>query len=232
MTTCTGMLLGIAISIFAIKGSFYFQGSIMGFVSGITLALITLRLLPEAFKFGSLYYTIIGFTLGSLTCYLVNKKFYNISPTLKKRKKPWAFKTGLLISLGIVLHDIIVGITLGPLFNININDAINLIIVMVIEATLDGLAISIPFKQSGAKTSKIIKLSIVVSIPMGIGALIGSMLKTLSPKIICLSLSFAVGFVLYTTLFQVFPTTKKMCGNKLLVISSILGMVLGLYIGF
>ena len=228
-STALGMLIGLSLSLLVSNKAKICQGIVLGLVSGIMISMLVLDLLPEAFSYYSTLVGLLGLIIGLICARVMDINFEaSLSKSkYKKRTKKTGFKTGSLISVSIIVHDILVGTTLGSILCISFKQGINLAFILCIEATLDGLSMAIPFLQSGVRTIKIIIISIIVSFPLGIGSFLGGLFH-MPPIIISLSLGFASGFVLYITFFNVLPISKKMPGGRAAIPSSIAGIIAGI----
>jgi ZIP family zinc transporter len=62
---------------------------------------------------------------------------------------------------------------------------------------------------------------------MGIGALMGGILKNISPVIVSVSLSFAAGLILYTVCKEIIPESIGLWRGRLSAIGTVLGIIAG-----
>ena len=102
-----GTTIGGIIGIFSKRNSNKFLSFILAFASGLMLAVICFDLIPEAMEISSVYTTILGIILGIIIMImcdnLVQKKFNSVNIT---SKKAGLLKTGIVVSIGLALHNI------------------------------------------------------------------------------------------------------------------------------
>ena len=113
-----GTTIGGIIGIFSKRNSNKFLSFILAFASGLMLAVICFDLIPEAMEISSIYTTILGIILGIIIMIicdnLVQKKFNSANIT---SKKVGLLKTGIVVSIGLALHNIPEGLAIGSGFD-------------------------------------------------------------------------------------------------------------------
>ena len=130
--TMMGGILGVTIK----KHSNKFLSFILSFASGLMMAIICFDLLPEAMEIASLAVILLGVLLGILTMIicdtLVKQKFSN------KKGMNSLLRTGIIISIGLALHNIPEGLAIGTGFQASINLGLSLAIVIAIHDIPEG----------------------------------------------------------------------------------------------
>ena len=110
--TTIGGLIGIKFK----NPSKKFLSFILAFASGLMLAIVCFDLLPEAFGLSSLPTAFLGIILGILAMIfcdiLVDKKFN----TKFQSNKNTLLKTGIIVSIGLALHNFPEGLAIGSGF--------------------------------------------------------------------------------------------------------------------
>ena len=209
--TTIGGLIGVNLK----SNSNKFLGFILSFASGLMMAIICFDLLPEAMEIASLAVILLGILLGILTMIicdtLVKEKFSN------KKEMNSLLRTGIIISIGLALHNIPEGLAIGTGFQASINLGLSLAIV-----------IAIPMKKGGMSKEKVIFYVIMSGISTGIGALVGHLVGGISESIIATSLSFAAGAMLYIVSGELTPEANNMYKGRMNAIGNILGFILGI----
>lgn len=131
--TTIGGLIGVNLK----SDSNKFLGFILSFASGLMMAIICFELLPEAMEIGNLVVILFGTLLGIIAMIicdtLVKEKFSN------KKGMNNLLKTGLIISIGLALHNIPEGLAIGTGFQTSINLGLSLAIVIAIHDVPEGI---------------------------------------------------------------------------------------------
>ncbi len=165
------------------------------------MAVVCFDLVPEALKIGTIYNTIIGIFLGiAIMIYcdiLVERKFNSKSYNTKNKSKNSLLKTGIIVSIGLAIHNIPEGLAIGSGFDVSLKLGLSLAIAICLHDIPEGISMAIPMKHGGMKISKIIFYVILSGITTGIGAFFGIVIGTISQKIISICLGFAAGAMLY-----------------------------------
>ena len=169
-----------------------FLSFVLSFSSGLMLSIICFDLLPEAMKISDSFNIFIGMVLGiiiMLICDIfVENKFKKVS---KSSKDNSLLKTGIIVSIGLALHNFPEGLAIGSGFGASIVLGYSLAIAICFHDIPEGISMAVPMKHGGMKKSKVILYVIASGITTGIGTLCGSILGEISQSIIALCLSFA-----------------------------------------
>ena len=220
--TTIGGLIGVNLK----SNSNKFLGFILSFASGLLMAIICFDLLPEAMEIASLAVILLGILLGILTMIicdnLVKEKFSN------KKEMNSLLRTGIIISIGLALHNIPEGLAIGTGFQASINLGLSLAIVIAIHDVPEGISMAVPMKKGGMSKEKVIFYVIMSGISTGIGALVGHLVGGISESIIATSLSFAAGAMLYIVSGDLTPEANNMYKGRMNAIGNILGFILGI----
>jgi ZIP family zinc transporter len=86
------------------------------------------------------------------------------------------------------------------------------------------------FKEGGAGLINMALLSVLTSLPMGIGALLGRAISTASPYFASAGLGFAGGLILYITFRETLPEAMEASDEKTSAIGSMLCIITGILI--
>lgn len=114
--TTIGGIIGVCFK----KTSNKFLGSILSFASGLMLAIVCFDLIPEAMELTDILNIIIGISFGVLTmivCDILVQKKFDKKRTLKTNS---LLKTGIIVSIGLALHNFPEGLAIGSGFEASI----------------------------------------------------------------------------------------------------------------
>ena len=194
-----GTTMGGLLGIFIKKNSNKFLSFILAFASGLMMAVICFDLIPESLEITNITYSLLGIIIGIIVmifCDLLVEKKFNKNIELKENKNS-LLKTGLIVSIGLAIHNFPEGLAIGSGFEASTKLGLGLAIAICMHDIPEGLSTSIPMKNGGMKPSKVIFYVILSGIVTGIGAFIGAIVGSISEQIIAMCLSFAAGAMLY-----------------------------------
>lgn len=162
-------------------------------------AVICFDLIPEALEISQIIKVIIGVILGIITMVycdlIVQNKFSNKSITKKDQNS--LLKTGIIVSIGLAIHNIPEGLAIGSGFEASIKLGLGLALAICLHDIPEGISMAVPMKNGGMKISKIIFYVVLSGITTGIGAFGGAIIGSISTSVIAICLSFAAGAMLY-----------------------------------
>ena len=194
-----GTTMGGLLGMFIKKNSNKFLSFILAFASGLMMAVICFDLIPESLEITNITYSLLGIIIGIIVmifCDLLVEKKFNKNIELKENKNS-LLKTGLIVSIGLAIHNFPEGLAIGSGFEASTKLGLGLAIAICMHDIPEGLSMSIPMKNGGMKPSKVIFYVILSGIVTGIGAFIGAIVGSISEQIIAMCLSFAAGAMLY-----------------------------------
>ena len=193
--TTLGGILGVVIK----KQSNKFLSFILALASGLMMAVICFDLIPEALEISNILEVVIGVILGIIAMIfcdlLVDKKFSSKVQVHNKQSK--LLKTGMIVSIGLAIHNFPEGLAIGSGFESSLKLGLSLAIAICLHDVPEGISMSIPMKNGGMKPFKVIFYVILSGVTTGIGALFGAIVGSISEQVISICLSFAAGAMLY-----------------------------------
>lgn len=224
-----GTTLGGIIGVSFKKTSNRFLSFILSFASGLMLAVVCFDLIPESMELTNISNTILGVILGVLCMMIcdviVNKKF-----TLKNNdNKNNLLKTGIIVSIGLALHNFPEGLAIGSGFEASITLGYSLALAICLHDIPEGISMGVPMKNGGMKKSKVIFYVIMSGIATGIGAFFGALIGVISQTVISFCLAFAGGAMLYIVSGELIPESNSLYKGKIPVIGNILGYIIGIF---
>lgn len=202
-------------------------GFLLGFSAGVMLVVSFVDLLSESFSLVSNLYVVVWFSVGALVIMAFDLVLPHMEHVKKEKGvfKSRLFKLGVLMAIGLAIHNLPEGLVVGISYIHLPKFGILMAIAIGIHNLPEGMAIATPLMGCKTKKSKIIKYSLVAGLVEPLGALIGAVfLSSFSKDIVGMALAFAAGVMVYLTVDELIPTASKYNKKH--------GMSLGLLFGF
>lgn len=225
--TTLGGILGIVIK----KNSNKFLSFILSFASGLMMSIICFDLIPEALGISNIYSIILGIIIGIISmifCDIVvqNKFKGNLE---SKNEKDNLLKTGIIVSIGLAIHNFPEGLAIGSGFEASLSLGLGLAIAICLHDIPEGISMSVPMKNGGMKKSKVIYYVILSGVTTGIGAFFGAIIGSISETVIAICLSFAAGAMLYIVSGELIPESNKLYKGRMSAIGNMMGFIIGIF---
>ncbi len=201
---------------------------ILGVAGGLMLSVVTFDLLPEAFDIGGVPLGIGGVIIGSLFTAFIDEYLPDFGAMYSNKGE--YFKMGILLSIGLAMHNFPEGLAIGSGFAAGSRLGIGLSIVIGAHDIPEGMAVAAPMSISGVNKWKTYLYTILTAVPTGIGAFVGALLGEVSPIFITLCISFAGGTMLYIVCGELIPKSRSLFENFLSTLGIIAGVIIGIVI--
>lgn len=88
---------------------------------------------------------------------------------------------------------------------------------------------SVPMKNGGMSTMKVIFYVILSGITTGIGAFFGALVGGISQNIIAICLSFAAGAMIYIVSGELTPESNRLYQGRMSTIGNMIGFLIGIF---
>lgn len=224
--TTLGGILGVVLK----RNSNKFLSFILALASGLMTSIICFELIPEALGISNISNVIIGIILGIIMmifCDLLVEKKFSVNEKYKNSKNT-LLKTGIIVSIGLAIHNFPEGLAIGSGFEASIKLGFALAIAICLHDIPEGISMAVPMKNGGMKKSKVIFYVVLSGVTTGIGAFFGAIIGNISQEIIAICLSFAAGAMLYIVSGELVPESNKLYYGRMTAIGNIIGFLLGI----
>ena len=146
------------------------------------------------------------------------------------------FIAGVVMACAIALHNVPEGMTIGASYASNNgvmgSAALILAVLIGLHNIPEGMAVSVPLISGGMGKAKAVLMTALSGVPTIVGALLGYLIGEIGALGLALSLGFASGAMLYVVFGEIFPQAILMHHSKIPAFSSIVGILVGLFIIF
>lgn len=198
-----------------------------GFAGGVMITVAFMDLMKESIETSNYFTAIIGFTIGALFMFLLDillsHKHFEIRE--KGLINPTLVKTGILIAIGIALHNIPEGIAVGAGFAHLPQFGILLAIAIGLHNIPEGIATTMFIHSGGKCKGDCLRIAFLSGIVEPIGAVIAYLFLRQFTSLIPVSLSFAGGVMVFITLDEVIPMAREHGRAHLTSIGIIVGII-------
>lgn len=218
---------GLITFLFRNPGSRY-MSIILGISGGLMLSVVTFDLLPEAFELGGLPLSIAGIIGGVVVTTCIDEYLPDFDNISKGRGK--YFKMGILMALGLALHNFPEGLAIGSGFTAGNSLGLGISLVIGMHDIPEGMAVAAPMTISGVSRIKSLLFTLATAVPTGLGSLAGAMLGEISPVFVTVCLAFAGGTMLYIVCGELIPKSRSLFENFLSTFGIITGILAGIII--
>lgn len=217
-----------------------FLSFVLSFASGLMIAIVCFELIPEALQIASLSTVLLGIIVGvvmMILCdILVDKKFsgrmQNVKAVKQNKKsdiKNNLLKTGIIVSIGLAIHNFPEGLAIGSGFGASVKLGLSLAIAICFHDIPEGISMAVPMKNGGMSNIRVIFYVVLSGVTTGIGAFFGSLVGGISQSVISLCLSFAAGAMIYIVSGELTPESNKLYQGRTSAIANMIGFIVGVF---
>ena len=225
-----GTTLGGIIGVTFKNTSNKFLSFILSLASGLMTSIICFDLIPEALEISNLSNIIIGIIFGiimMIVCDILVQKKFNTNIKYAKSTNS-LLKTGIIVSIGLALHNFPEGLAIGSGFGASISLGYSLAIAICLHDIPEGISMAVPMKNGGMGKLKVVFYVLMSGVTTGIGAFFGALVGGISKDVISVCLSFAAGAMLYIVSGELVPESNKLYQGRMTAVGNMLGFLIGL----
>lgn len=195
--------------------------------AGIILCLLGFKLFPESVATGGFTATLFGLLVGIFAARKIDGLSRRVAIISFKKGADVYLRAGLLLALGIAVHNFPVGLAMGAGLMNELKTGIDLAVAMLFHNFPEGLAMSIPLVLGGMNRIFILSTASAVAVPAGFGAFLGSAFGYVPHGLLSVIFGTAIGTILYVTCHEIIGPLLK--SRKYLMIC--IGLCLGILVG-
>jgi ZIP family zinc transporter len=230
-----GLLTGAgALPLIFIKDiSHKWKDSLIGFASGVMVAVSFLALLSEALEIGGPFQIIFGLTFGFLIIGTIERfvPHFEIGEigfdTIKVKRRM------VLIASAIALHNVPEGFAVGVSFGSEVPGlGLLIVIAIAVHNAPEGLVVAAPLKELGYPNWKIFLITAATGLTMPFGTAIGFILVSWADAVLVFGLSFAAGAMLYVVSHELLPESHSHGYKKQATMGFLVGIILTIIMDF
>ena len=188
----------------------------LAFAGGMMIAVVFFDMLFESASLGGTALMVMGTAAGGIV-------FALAAPLFSHNETPSMYAMGVLVLIGIAMHNLPEGLAIGSSLVENERMAFSLSLLMLVHNVPEGVAVCLPLRLSGLPFGRVVLLALLTGLPTAAGAVIGTAVGSISREMIAVCISFAGGAMLYISLRELIPAAGK---------KRVLFALLGLSVGF
>ena len=183
---------------------------VLGFSAGVMLAVVAFDLMPEAFSVAGMGWGLLGFILGSAVLATVDLFLPHMHFLSTDQESQRFLRTGLLIGLGIALHNLPEGLAIGAGFGASRVFGLSMAFLIAVQNIPEGMAMASPLRLTAIGPNRLLLWTGLAGLPMGVGAFLGGLFGRISPVLLALALGFAAGAMLFLTCDELIPDAQEL----------------------
>lgn len=245
------LLLTLLVGLFILLGSFIglnykdnknFTDFSISVAFGVIISLILFELLPETFEvlnneigivrtiFVIIILSLIGVTILKLLDLFVphheHEAHHKHQHESDKCYNNHLYHIGIMSSVGVLVHNIIEGMSLYFISSTSLISGILFCIGVGLHNIPMGLVISSTLTSSNFSKNKILKISLIVSVSTFIGGFIMLIIGGVSGLVEGILLGLTLGMLIYISIFELFHQIYHMKNKKIVISGISMGVVL------
>jgi len=200
---------------------------LIGLAAGIMIMLSFLELLFDSLKISGLFSASTGFVSGSLVLFLLDVLLPHKHIVSEKGAiDAKILRTGMLIAIGISLHNLPEGIAVASGYSYMPEVGLVIAIAIALHNIPEGIAIALPIRMSGASRLSAFRLALLSGLTEPLGAVIAAVFLSAFPELTPFGLAFAAGVMVFITLDELIPIAHEHGHEHFASLGVIIGCIL------
>lgn len=188
-----------------------FFGFVTGLAAGVMIILSFLGLIAEAWSEAGFLITTLGFAFGALTMFSLDFFIPHIRFVVieSKMPKPKLFRSGMLIAIGIALHNIPEGLSVGAGYLHSPEFGLFVAVAIALHNIPEGIATAMPLYAGCSSRRAALKITMLSGLVEPIGALLAVFFLKFFELPLAAALAFASGVMIFITLDELVPIAQR-----------------------
>lgn len=204
---------------------------------GIMISISLMELIPEAVEVGSKGWAALGLLLGVIILFVLDMVLPHTHSSLVLRGKSGVYhgertaklrSAGILIGLGIALHNLPEGLAIGAAYAHQEALGLGVALLIALHNIPEGMAMAVPLRAGEMSAANVILSTGLAGLPVGLGALVGAWFGQVSPAVLSVCLGFAAGAMMYVVSDELIPEAHFCARGEYPTIGLVAGVVLGI----
>jgi ZIP family zinc transporter len=202
-------------------------GFLMGFAAGVMITLSFLELVAEAWQLSNYLVATIGFAVGAFLMLVIDVMTPHIrfGEEEKDSLDSKLLKTGMLVAIGISIHNIPEGIAVGAGYMHMPEFGLFIALAIALHNVPEGIATALPLCRGGVCRWDAFRIAFLSGLVEPLGALLAALFLTSFQDLIPAALAFAGGVMVFLTLDELVPTAREHGHQHFTAIGIILGAI-------
>lgn len=176
---------------------------------GVMLAVVSIDLLPHAWQIGPPLQVGAGFATGLIFMYFAETLLGVPEQALPLSRRQRLKRTGLLIAVGIALHDLPEGMAIAVSQEASSGLGMLIALAISLHNLPEGMATTAPLKMAGIRWWKILLLNIVIAFFTPLGALLGIFALVSIQNSLAFFLALAAGAMAFLFFAELWPLSRE-----------------------
>ncbi|TVY12064.1 iron permease [Paenibacillus cremeus] len=192
--------------------------------AGMIIGLVVLDIVPDSIRLGGWPPAVAGLLVGVWVYSQLERWSRRVIVLTHEPKQEVFLYSGVLIALSIAIHNVPTGIALGA----NASEALArpMLLTIFFHTIPEGIAVFTPLIMAGYGLMSLLVITLVVSLPIAVGALIGGSIGLGSPLLLTLVIALAMGMTLAVAVKEMLGKAVKDSSLGFCAYGAIAGFVL------
>jgi ZIP family zinc transporter len=211
----------------------------LGLSSGIMVIIGVRDLFGKSIELSNYYLAVASFMAGALFIlaidYLVPHEFMQKEDGISGKgigyNHSGLMAAGIIMALGITIHNIPEGMIVGAGYAAMPAFGIVLAFAIALHNIPEGVAVAIPLRASGYSKRKVFGVALASGLAEPLGAVAAVIFVSFMPGVLPVMLGFAGGVMTYITMDELIPTAEKYGSPHAIGLGIMAGLVLAMIIG-